>query len=330
MPDGFPSDSASGVIISSDGLILSQYHVSHMVGVYGIGTKGCQPGERTMVALADGRELEAELRGADQTHDLSLLQLLAPGPYSYVPLIRSVTVNRGEWVLKLGHPLGYRIGRATVARLGRVLFQDKELFVADCMIWSGDSGGPYFDLDGQLVGIVNETMPPDKSRFSANLGAKAGQYDCYPTSATTAALVAQQLEFMRENVIINYDQKVYEQFHEPLLARRVSSRDDWTQGAATLKALQTLAGSFRSSVVSILNEKNEVVALGTAADPNAILTVASRLPDAPRCQLTDGRIIPARFVGADSTFDVALVRLPLNLSRCYKSGHEGTYGSPHG
>jgi S1-C subfamily serine protease len=98
---------ASGVIITTDGLILSQFHVSHeLESRPGEARRSRQPGERSMVILSDGRKIDAELHGADATFDLSLLRLFEPGPYPHAALDPSSTVGLGDWVLKLGHPLG--------------------------------------------------------------------------------------------------------------------------------------------------------------------------------------------------------------------------------
>src|SRR5262249_37769436 len=67
----------SGVIMTADGLVLSQFHVSHRYHWSGQGPyRSREAGERSSVILSDGRRLDAELLGADQTFDLSLLQLL--------------------------------------------------------------------------------------------------------------------------------------------------------------------------------------------------------------------------------------------------------------
>lgn len=62
----------------------------------------------------------------------------------------AVTVKLGDEVLKLGHPLGRRPGRAPVVRLGRVLCRHDDSFAADCLLSGRDSGGPLFDLDGRI------------------------------------------------------------------------------------------------------------------------------------------------------------------------------------
>lgn len=144
--------SSSGVIITADGLVLSQFHVTHAVRA----DPGAvhKPGTKTTVTLSDGRACPAELLGATRTQDLSLLQLTGPGPYPFTPLRPDAVVRPGDWVLKLGHPGGYRAGRPAPVRLGRVVAATTDGFCTDCRITTGDSGGPFFDLDGRLVGIV--------------------------------------------------------------------------------------------------------------------------------------------------------------------------------
>ena len=82
---------ASGVIISEDGLILSQHHVSHL------GPEGpLSPGHRVSVIFQDGRETEGELLGADRECDLSLLKLVGKGPYPFVAVDPAAAVDLGD------------------------------------------------------------------------------------------------------------------------------------------------------------------------------------------------------------------------------------------
>ncbi len=125
---------ATGVIISPEGLILSQAHVTH--------PESARPGAKTEVRLHDDTVVEAELLGADRVHDLSLLRLVKPGPYPFIPLADRNLVP-GEGVLKLGYPapLWYRKGRPPEVRFGRVLATNAYTFLVDCHTNGGDSGG---------------------------------------------------------------------------------------------------------------------------------------------------------------------------------------------
>ena len=198
---------ASGVIITIDGLILSQFHVSHRLKWRpGEPYRSRQPGERTMVILSDGRKIEAELLGADATFDLSLLRLLEPGPYPHAALDPSSNVGIGDWVLKLGHPTGYRRDRPPVVRLGRVLFQNKDIFVTDCLTTGGDSGGPFFDLEGRLVGIIHSSSVPAKLEDTlTNLGREPVRIG--PGSSTTSRFIQQRLNGMLRCEIAAFDQQ---------------------------------------------------------------------------------------------------------------------------
>ena len=141
--------------------MLSQYHVSHRYGWDGkLPFRSRQPGERSSVILYDGRKVDAELLGFDQTSDLSLVQILEPGPHPHTPLDHPPALKLGDWVLKLGHPTGYRAGRQPVVRLGRVLYSNRDAFVTDCYLTGGDSGGPFFDLEGHLIGLPYSNEVP--------------------------------------------------------------------------------------------------------------------------------------------------------------------------
>src|SRR4051794_18405446 len=110
-PDNHFESAASGVLISRDGLILSQRHVSHVSRPTGKTDTDLAPGEQIEVALQDGRRLKAELLGADPVRDLSLLRIVDRGDYPHLDLAKPHSVAPGDRVIKLGHPYGYRADR---------------------------------------------------------------------------------------------------------------------------------------------------------------------------------------------------------------------------
>lgn len=143
--NGEEGGQGSGVIVSAEGLVLTAAHVS--------GT----PGLELSVSLADGRTVKAKALGRNRTDDSGMLQILDEGPFPFVERGASDSLDRGEWVIALGHPGGWRRDRAAVLRVGRVN-QVGTWVLSDAVLVGGDSGGPLFDLDGKLVGIHSRIM----------------------------------------------------------------------------------------------------------------------------------------------------------------------------
>jgi len=309
-------DYASGVIITADGIVLSQWHVSHWkASEDGDGTAirwGSSPsgsaGDRTTVILHDGRECPAELLGANQTHDVSLLRLLEPGPYPHVPIRATAPVEVGDWVLKMGHPLGYREDRSAPVRLGRVICGTEEIFGTDYMWAGGDSGGPTFSLDGQLLGMNGgggasfvRMQLPDASftrvrwRLSVTTGSK---------------LIDSLLDAMRRGEVSPYDMEESARIDRELSTSARLQVADYSQGSASLDRYYSIVEPTRSSVVVVLNA-GVAVSLGTIVGAEGwVLTKASELPGTPTCRLPDGKVVSARVAGVDLGFDLALLSVP--------------------
>ncbi len=133
--------SGSGVIISKEGLILTAAHV----------VSGSQ---EMVVIFPDGREERAKVLGQNHTRDAAMAQLIGEGPWPFVEVGESDSLETGDIVVAMGHPLGYDPTRRPPVRFGRVMTQDATDFITtDCTVIGGDSGGPLFDLEGRLIGI---------------------------------------------------------------------------------------------------------------------------------------------------------------------------------
>ena len=157
--------SGSGVIVSSDGLVLTAAHVASGVR------------KKVTVVLEDGTKLKAETLGLVAGKDAAMIKITEPGSYPFVEIDRSETTRLGDWVFALGHSGGFDKDRGSVVRLGRLVRVANSTFQSDCMLIGGDSGGPLFDLNGKLVGIhsrvgqqlqVNMHVP--MAEFIANWG----------------------------------------------------------------------------------------------------------------------------------------------------------------
>ncbi len=139
---------ASGVIVSPDGLILTAAHVT------------MRPGARLSVVLPDGEKVIATALGLDEKTDAGLAQMRdRKRVWPFVEVERDVgRVSQGQWCFALGHPGGWDEARGPVLRVGRVLKQKANSLETDCVLMGGDSGGPLFDLHGKLIGIHSQIM----------------------------------------------------------------------------------------------------------------------------------------------------------------------------
>jgi serine protease Do len=137
---------ASGVIISPTGLMLT---AAHVVG---------KPGRDIRVVLEDGSTTTAKSLGLDQATDAALAQLKDRGkPWPSVNLSREVVkAQPGEWCFALGHPGGFDKARGAVLRVGKIIKQTANSLHSDCVLMGGDSGGPLFNLAGEVIGIHSQ------------------------------------------------------------------------------------------------------------------------------------------------------------------------------
>lgn len=136
----------SGVVISEDGLIITNYHV-------------IQNGERVSVTLYDGTQHEAEVLGYDAQSDLAVLKVSAEGLVS-VPIGTSKNLQVGESVVAVGNPLSAEFSQTVtdgiISGINRKLKNDTQAFSliqTNAAINSGNSGGALVDFSGKLIGI---------------------------------------------------------------------------------------------------------------------------------------------------------------------------------
>ncbi|TDU64298.1 serine protease Do [Prosthecobacter fusiformis] len=134
---------ASGVIMSQEGLILTAAHVAE------------RPGRELRVIFEDGTQATATTLGLDKTTDAALMQLNENDrEWPHVKVSRQVIkAQPGEWCFALGHPGGFDEKRGVVLRVGRIVKQTANSLQTDCVLMGGDSGGPLFDLNGDVIGI---------------------------------------------------------------------------------------------------------------------------------------------------------------------------------
>lgn len=139
----------SGFIISSDGYILTNNHV-------------VDGADSVTVRLQDRRSLTAKVVGTDPEYDIALLKVDAGKPLPAVSIGDSRTLKPGQWVLAIGSPfdLDYTVTQGIVSAVGRNLGSGDQPYTSfiqtDVPINAGNSGGPLFNLQGQVVGINSQ------------------------------------------------------------------------------------------------------------------------------------------------------------------------------
>jgi serine protease Do len=136
-----PNGSGSGVVVSSDGLVLTAAHVIQ-------GTADVR------VVFPNGRETGGQVLGANYSKDIAMVRILEKGDWPHVELGESMPLKAADFLVALGHTSGFDASRPPPLRFGRVVSKGPgNYFTTDCTLIPGDSGGPILDLDGRLVGI---------------------------------------------------------------------------------------------------------------------------------------------------------------------------------
>ncbi|EGD60037.1 peptidase S1C, Do [Novosphingobium nitrogenifigens DSM 19370] len=147
----------SGFIISADGYIVTNNHV--------ITAEGQGEVESITVTMTDGTDYPAKLIGKDAASDLAVLKINAPKPFPFVKFGDSRHARVGDWVIAIGNPFGLGgtvtqgIISAVYRNTGSGSAYDRYL-QTDASINRGNSGGPMFDMRGNVIGINNAIFSP--------------------------------------------------------------------------------------------------------------------------------------------------------------------------
>lgn len=132
----------SGVIINEDGLIMTAAHVTEAAG------------KELTIIFPDGRSVKGESLGANRTRDAGLARITEEGKWPFAKIGDSKKAKLGEWLIAMGHPGGYDLNRSPPIRLGRLISSGSMgMLRTDCTLVGGDSGGPLFNLEGEVIGI---------------------------------------------------------------------------------------------------------------------------------------------------------------------------------
>ncbi len=147
----------SGFIISSDGFVVTNNHV--------VAPDNRATLEEITVTMPDGTEYEATLVGADAASDLAVLKINSDTTFPFVNFGDSAQTRVGEWVVAIGNPFG--LGGTVTSGIVSAVYRNTgqggayDRFIqTDASINRGNSGGPLFDMRGNVIGINNAIFSP--------------------------------------------------------------------------------------------------------------------------------------------------------------------------
>lgn len=151
--DGFQRQGSlgSGFVISADGLIVTNNHV--IMGA-----------DEIEVIFHDERVLDAQLIGTDEDTDLAILRVRSQTPLAFVEFADSDLAEVGDWVMAIGNPFGFggSVSAGIISARNRNIQAGRydDFIQTDAAINRGNSGGPLFNLSGQVVGVNTAIISP--------------------------------------------------------------------------------------------------------------------------------------------------------------------------
>lgn len=141
----------SGFIISADGFVVTNNHV-------------VDGADEVMVELFSGETLEATVVGTDENTDLALLKVIYDnGDLPFVDFGDSSAARVGDWVMAVGNPLGqgFSVSAGIISAQSRALSGAFDDYIqTDAAINRGNSGGPLFNMDGDVIGVNTAILSP--------------------------------------------------------------------------------------------------------------------------------------------------------------------------
>ena len=155
------SSLGSGFIIDASGIVITNNHV-------------VDAADEITVILHDGQKLKAKLLGKDAKTDIAVLKVESTAPLPFARFADSDKSRIGEWVVAIGNPFG--LGGSVSAGIISARNRDiqagpyDDFIQTDAAINRGNSGGPLFNMDGEVVGITTAIISPGGGGGSVGIG----------------------------------------------------------------------------------------------------------------------------------------------------------------
>lgn len=141
----------SGFVISEDGYIVTNNHV-------------IEGADEITIEFFSGEKLPAKVVGTDPKTDIALLKVESDRPLPFVTFGNSDLMRVGDWVVAMGNPLGqgFSVSAGIVSARNRELSGTYDDYLqTDAAINRGNSGGPLFNTDGQVIGVNTAILSPN-------------------------------------------------------------------------------------------------------------------------------------------------------------------------
>lgn len=141
----------SGFIISADGYIVTNNHV-------------IEGADEITIEMFSGETAVAELIGTDERTDVAVLKIDFDEPLPFVQFGDSDIARVGDWVMAMGNPLGqgFSVSAGIISARNRALSGSYDDFIqTDAAINQGNSGGPLFNMDGEVIGVNTAILSPN-------------------------------------------------------------------------------------------------------------------------------------------------------------------------
>jgi serine protease Do len=141
----------SGFVISSDGFIVTNHHVINGA-------------DQITIEFNDGSFRDAVVIGSDENIDIALLKVDAETALEFVEFGDSDISRVGDWVMAMGNPLGqgFSVSVGIISARNRELSGNYDDYIqTDAAINRGNSGGPLFNMDGEVVGVNTAILSPN-------------------------------------------------------------------------------------------------------------------------------------------------------------------------
>jgi serine protease Do len=140
----------AGFVISEDGYVVTNNHV--IAGA-----------DEIEVEFINGDIFPAKIVGTDANIDIAVLKIDADNPFDYVAFGNSDVARVGDWVMAMGNPLGqgFSVSAGIISARNRELSGPYDDYIqTDAAINRGNSGGPLFNMDGEVIGVNTAIISP--------------------------------------------------------------------------------------------------------------------------------------------------------------------------